>query len=168
MPQRLAALGGILLLAGCSDAAAPGPGSFHARLSGVRMTTLSGESGASPFFGVEYPDARFAIRMFDQGGGEVRALVLHCPGETPPPAGAYAVSTAVADCAGSYSRVRTTVEGEISVLETMQASSGQLTVNAVDGGEVTGSFNFQGTLVVGSDSGGRLLATGAFSSTTFP
>jgi hypothetical protein len=128
---------------------------------------LAGDADGSAFFSVEYPDARFAIRMFDSDQEELRALVLHCPGETPPGPGSYDLSGSDADCAGTYSRVRTDSLGG-TILEQADAVSGRLTISGLDAGELTGSFNFQGTLVVGSDSGGTLFATGAFSATTEP
>jgi hypothetical protein len=157
-----------ILLIGCSDATAPAPGTFRARLNGARVVALSGVSNAGPFFSVQYPDARLAIRMFATDGDTVRAIVIHCPGQDVPSPGTYAVSPSESDCGGSYSRVVSTQETGIIVLEQASASSGSVTINSSDGSQAAGTFSFQGTLVVGSDTDGTLTASGAFSAAVGP
>jgi hypothetical protein len=159
---------GASLLISCSDTTAPAAGTFRARLNGGRVADLSGESNAGPFFSVEYPSARFAMRMFDTRGDEVRAIVIHCPGEDPPAPGTYAVSESESDCAGSYSRVVATLETGTTVLEQATASSGGLTISTSAEGQAAGTFNFQGILVTGSDSGATLSVSGIFSAAVGP
>jgi hypothetical protein len=150
-------------LGGCSDAASPQPGTFRAQLSGARAATLSGPSNAGTAFTEELPELQFAIRMFDERGDTVQALVLRCRGDQPPLPGEYPLNSSGEPCAGTYARGVSTPEGAIIELELAAASSGLLTIGQSQPGQIAGAFRFRGVLVVEADSVGTLEATGTFS-----
>jgi hypothetical protein len=154
---------GAVLLSGCSESAEPSPGMFRAQLEGVRVATLSGSSNAAPIFTEEFPEPRFTIRMFASQGDTVRAIVIGCPGEQSPPSGTYAVDPSGSSCVGSYSRSISTPEVGAIVLERMTASSGSVRISESGAGQTSGTFDFSGILVVGSDSLGTLDISGLFS-----
>jgi hypothetical protein len=60
------------------------------------------------------------------------------------------------------------LENGTTVLERAEASSGQLTISESGGGQVAGTFGWSGTLLVGSDPGGTLSASGSFSADAAP
>lgn len=153
---------GAALTCGCSDATGPEPGTFRAQLSGARVAAMAGPSNAGLIYG-ELPGARFAIRMFAPQGDTVRVISIQCPGEDPPAPGTHAVSASEADCVGSYARIVTPPAGETIVLEQASASSGSVTISASTESLTTGSFNFDGILVLVSDSVGTVAAEGEFS-----
>lgn len=150
-------------LGACSDAAAPAAGMFRAQLSGARVATLSGASNAETIFSEESPEPQYAIRMFAERGDTVQALVLRCRGDQPPLPGQYPLGPSGERCAGTYSRVVSTLEGGTIVLEFAAASSGVLTIRESQSGQTAGTFGFRGILVVEADSVGTLEATGTFS-----
>jgi hypothetical protein len=161
-----------LLLAGavlsaCSGSTAPSPGTFRAQLTGARVASWSGPSNAGVASSVEFPDQQFAIRMFAPRGDTIQTLGIRCPGEQPPGSGAHTLNPTGADCVGSYSRIVSTLEGGTFVLEIMAASSGNLTIGPSPEGQTTGTFDFSGPLIVGSDSVGTLEVSGAFSAELF-
>ena len=162
MRRRALLLTGALLI-GCSDAAAPGAGTFRARLTGARLETLSGVSNADQIFAEPFPGPQFAIRMYALRGDTTVVLVLRCPGDGPPDAGEYQLDESDEHCIATYARVLSTAEGAAIVLESMAASSGTLTIGASDPGQTQGSFVFSGVLVSDADSMGTLHASGAFS-----
>ena len=149
-------------LGGCSDTASPEPGTFRAQLSGARVATLSGASNAERAFSEPFPELQYAIRMFDERGDTVRALVLRCLGDQPPLPGEYPLGTSGQPCAGTYARGVQTPEGGIMELEFAAASSGLLTIGQSQSGQIGGTFRFRGVLVVETDSVGTLEASGTF------
>jgi len=151
------------VLSGCSEAAAPGAGTFRAQLTGARMGSLSGVSNADQIFAEPFPGPQFAIRMYALRGDTTVVLGLSCPGDQPPTAGQYELDELGEHCIATYSRVLSTSEGGAIVLESMAASSGTLTIGPSDPGQTEGSFAFTGTLVIDADSVGTLRATGSFS-----
>jgi hypothetical protein len=151
----------VLLLGGCSDPPDLDPGTFRAQLSGARTASLSGASNAGIVFG-EFPGSRYAIRMFDERGDTVRALVVHCAAEGPPAPATYEITAAGEECAGSYARLVSSLEQGTTVLERAEASSGRLTITESAGDQVVGTVALSGALVVGSDPG-TLHASGSFS-----
>jgi hypothetical protein len=161
-------LSGAILIVGCSEGTGPSPGVFRAQLSGARVAAMSGASNAGVIYTVDFPDARFAIRMFAQRGDTVRVITILCPGEEPPAPGTYAVTASVSDCPGTYSRVVFPVEGGTIILEQASASSGSVTISASSGDQTVGTFTFTGILVVGTDSVGTVAASGEFSAAVGP
>ena len=159
---------GAVLLIGCSDVTAPAAGMFQAQLSGARVATMSGPSNAGTSFTADFPDTRFAIRMFATQGDTVRVITFLCPGEAPPAPGTYPVTQAASDCPGRYSRVVSTLAGGTVVLEQAAASFGSLTISPSGEGQTVGTFSITGLLVVGTDSVGTLDASGTFSATVGP
>jgi hypothetical protein len=136
---------------------------FRAQLSGARVATLSGASNAGPIFSEESPEAQFAIRMFANRGDTIQALVLRCRGDQPPLPGDYPLGPSGDSCAGSYSRIVSTLEGGLIELERAAASSGVVTIGQSQPGQTAGTFRFRGVLIVEADSVGTLEATGTFS-----
>jgi hypothetical protein len=160
-------LGAVVIL-GCSDGTGPAPGTFQAQLSGVLSLGLSGPSNAGVIYTEELPTAQFAIRMYAGQGDTVQAIALTCPGEGPPAPGRYLVSPSETDCRGNYSRFVSSLENGTIVLERVKASSGSLTISTSAEGETTGSFNFVGILILGSDSVGSVAASGSFNAEVYP
>jgi hypothetical protein len=159
----------VLLLGGCSDPPDLDPGTFRAQLSGALTGSLSGPSNASTVFIEPFPGPRFSIRMFAaQQGDTVRGLSVHCAGDAPPAPGTYEITAAGAQCAAGYVRLVSSLENGTTVLERAEASSGQLTISESGGGQVAGTFGWSGTLLVGSDPGGTLSASGSFSADAAP
>jgi hypothetical protein len=156
-----------VLTTGCSDAAAPSPGMFRARLSGALVATMSGPSNAGTIF-TEASGTQFAIRMFTPQGDTLRSLSIACPGEEPPATGTYAVNESGSDCVGGYGSLVSTLETGTIILEQLSASSGSVTISPSSEGQIEGIFSFAGTLVVGSDSVGSVAASGAFSADVLP
>ncbi len=158
-------------MVGCSDATAPAPGTFRARLTGARLASLSGTSNASAITTEALPGWVFAIRMFDGQGDTLRSISIQCPGQEPPAPGTYAIDTVVnfsePDCLGGYGRLISTLEGT-TILELASASSGRVTINASSTDQLEGTFNFSGMLVVGLDSVGTVAASGTFSAVLVP
>ena len=100
--------------------------------------------------------------MFAPRGDTVEVLVIRCAGDQPPSAGEYPLDMSGESCIASYSLVLSTEDGA-TLLETMAASSGMLTIGASEPGQTAGSFRFSGTLVGDSASVGTLQAVGVFS-----
>jgi hypothetical protein len=129
---------------------------------------MSGASNAGAIYTVDFPDARFAIRMFAEQGDTVGVITILCPGQEPPAPGTYAVTASESDCPGTYSRVLFPPEGGAVILEQASASSGSLTISTSSGDQTAGTFSFSGILVVGSDSVGTVTASGEFSAVVGP
>jgi hypothetical protein len=129
---------------------------------------MSGVSNAGAIYTVEFPEARFAIRMFAEQGDTVRVITILCPGPEPPAPGTYAVTTSEPDCPGTYSRVVFPPEGGTIILEQASASSGSVTISTSSGDQTVGTFTFSGILVVGSDSVGTVAASGEFNAVVGP
>ena len=159
---------GAVIIAGCSEGTAPSPGTFQAQLSGARMAALSGASNAGTIYTVDFPDARFAIRMFAEPGDTVRVITILCPGQEPPAPGTYAVTALESDCPGTYTRAVFPPEGGTIILEQASASSGSVRIITSSGDQTAGTFTFSGILVVGSDSVGTVTASGEFSAVVGP
>src|SRR5918996_2357169 len=132
---------GAVLLSGCSESAEPSPGMFRAQLEGARVATLSGPSNAGPTFTEEFPEPRFTIRMFASQGDTIRAIVIGCRGEQPPPSGTYAVDPSGSGCVGSYSRSIATPDVGAIVLEQTTASAGSVRITESGAGQTSGTFD---------------------------
>jgi hypothetical protein len=130
---------------------------------------MSGASNAGTIYTVDFPDGRFAIRMFAEQGDTVGVITILCPGQEPPAPGMYAVTASESDCPGTYTRAVFPPEGGAIILEQASASSGSVTIISTSSGDQTaGTFSFSGILVVGSDSVGTVTASGEFSAVVGP
>jgi hypothetical protein len=150
------------------DRASPSPGTFRAQLSGALSLGLSGSSNAGVIYTEELPYTQFAIRMYAGQGDTIRAIALTCPGQGPPAPGRYLVRASETDCRGNYSRIVSSLENGSLVPERVTASSGSLIISTSTEGEMTGTFNFVGILVLGSDSVDTVAASGSFSAVVYP
>ena len=160
-----AVLAAAVLSAGCGDSSGPTASSFAGRLTGARILTLSGTSNGGTIFTEDHPDAQFAMRMFDERGDTVFALVILCPGGQPPAPGPHAIAPGIEDCNAIYSRsvVAAPSLGGLVVLESAEASTGRVTIGDRSGDQVPGTFSFTGPLLAGTDSVGTISASGSFS-----
>jgi hypothetical protein len=158
---------GTILMIGCSDATAPAPGMFQARLSGARVASMSGVSNGRAGF-TEEAGAQFGIGMFALERDTARSISISWPGDQPPAPGTYALNGSGSECSGGYTRSFSSFETGTTFLEQLSASSGRVIVSSSSGGQVMGTFIFTGILVAGSDSVGSVTASGAFSAEVIP
>ena len=154
-----------VLALGCSDGSGPTPptaGRFQAHLSGALNTTLSGTSNVGAFATEDFPDGRFAIRMYAPQADTLRSVNIDCPGLARPETGSYAIASGMEGCRGAYGRLFSSVSAGTIVLEHLSASSGQVVITVSTDGQLAGTFRFDGILVADPDTVGPVTASGAF------
>jgi hypothetical protein len=156
-----------IALNGCSDSEGPSPGMFQAQLTGARVASLSGSSNAARSFTQEFPDLQFAIGMYAPRGDTVQTLGIRCEGDQPPVLGVHTFDASEEDCIAGYSRVLSPSQGGVIVLESAEATSGTLTIETSQPGQLAGTFSFRGTMLVDADSVGILQVFGSFSANVF-
>ena len=156
------------LLLACSEPPELTPGTFRAGLNGALTASLSGSALGEDIFTEEFPQPLFAIRMLAENGDTGRMVSIRCAGAGPLPPGNYPITPAVTPCAGGYLRFVSSLEEGTTVLESMQASSGSLTIVAGPAGQSIGRFSLRGPLVVGVESAGDLSVSGTFDADVLP
>jgi hypothetical protein len=140
---------------------------FRAQLTGARVAILSGSSNAAPSFTQEFPDLQFAIGMHALRGDTIQTLGIRCQGDQPPAPSVHTLDASGNDCIAGYSRVLSPSQGGAIVLESAAASSGTLTVETSQPGQLIGTFSFRGTMMVDADSVGILQVSGRFNAAVF-
>ncbi|HET9040881.1 MAG TPA: hypothetical protein VFN40_11955 [Gemmatimonadales bacterium] len=154
-----------VLVLGCSDGSgptAPAAGRFQAQLSGALNATLSGTSNGGAFATEDFPDGRFAIRMYAPQADTLRSVNIDCPGLARPEPGSYPIGSGMEGCRGAYGRLFSSVSAGTIVLEHLSASSGQVVITVSTDGQLAGTFRFDGILVADPDTVGPVTASGAF------
>lgn len=161
----------LLLLAvtegACSNATAPSPGLFQAQLSGARIATLSGSAIGEVNYTEAFPELQFVIRMHASHGDTLQSIGIRCLGNQPPALGIHTINLAGSDCIAAYGRILLSSQPGTVVLESADAVSGTLTIEASPAGQTVGTFTFRGTMHVDADSVGILRASGSFSADLF-
>jgi len=136
---------------------------FQAQLSGARSATLSGSAIGEVNYTEEFPDLQFVIRMHAPRGDTLQSVGIRCLGNQPPALGVHTIDLVGEDCIAGYSRILLTSQPGTVVLESADAVTGTLTIEASPAGQAVGTFTFRGTMQVDADSVGTLTASGSFS-----